>query len=67
MSATLYFMKPTRPLGLLGVMHTASGLKMALPQSGTERLVAGSSSSASWCVWAILCLCLPDGWVPYWT
>jgi len=45
--AMQYLMNPANPASVSGRMHTASGLKMALPQSGTERLVAGSSRNAS--------------------
>jgi hypothetical protein len=42
-----YFMKPATPSSDVGRMHTARGLKMALPQSGTLRLVAGSGRKVS--------------------
>ena len=44
--AMQYLMKPAMLSWLFGRMHTASGLKMALPQSGTTRFVPGSSRNS---------------------
>ena len=41
-----YLMKPATLSWLFGRMQTASGLKMALPQSGTTRFVPGSSRNS---------------------